>query len=204
VAHLRKPLAAAATLNTAIFLVEGAAGLESNSLSLLMDSVHNLSDEMALILLWLAFVLPVSLSRNLVRSANVFNSAGLIAVSALLFWQAVERFLHPVAVAGWIPMGVGAAAALANWGVARLLRDHTKGNAAIRLAYLHNLGDIQVSLAPVVSGLLVVATGSSVFDPLIAGTIALWLIASTLQEVLASGEELVWPEKVSCGHADEP
>src|SRR5438034_6028596 len=77
-AHYRKPLAAAAALNTAIFVVEAAAGFQADSLSLLMDSVHNLSDEMALILLCLAFVLPHGVSRHLLRSANVFNSVGLL------------------------------------------------------------------------------------------------------------------------------
>ena len=43
-AHYRKPLAAAAGLNTAIFVVEAVAGFQADSLSLLMDSVHNLSD----------------------------------------------------------------------------------------------------------------------------------------------------------------
>src|SRR6516164_2434011 len=72
-AHYRKPLAAAAALNTAIFVVEAVAGFKADSLSLIMDSVHNLSDEMALVFLYLAFVLPHGISRHLLRSANVFN-----------------------------------------------------------------------------------------------------------------------------------
>src|SRR5258706_603286 len=119
-AHFRKPLAAAVALNTAIFLVEGVAGVEAGSLSLIMDSVHNLSDEMALVFLYLAFVSREGLSRTLLRSANVFNSVGLILVSALLLWQAVERLLHPVAVPGIVPVVVGLGAAAGNWGVARV------------------------------------------------------------------------------------
>ena len=46
-AHYRRPLAAAAALNTAIFVVEAVAGFKADSLSLIMDSVHNLSDERA-------------------------------------------------------------------------------------------------------------------------------------------------------------
>jgi Co/Zn/Cd efflux system component len=48
-AHYRKPLAAAVGLNTAIIVGEAVAGWHANSLSLLMDSLHNLSDEMALV-----------------------------------------------------------------------------------------------------------------------------------------------------------
>ena len=94
-AHYRRPLAAAAALNTAIFLVEAVAGFKADSLSLIMDSVHNLSDEMALVFLYLAFVLPHGVSRHLLRTANVFNSVGLLLVSGLLLWQAAERILHP-------------------------------------------------------------------------------------------------------------
>src|SRR6266508_3870542 len=97
-AHYRKPLAAAAALNTAIFVVEALAGFQADSLSLVMDSVHNLSDEMALVFLYLAFVLPDGISRHLLRSANVFNSVGLVLVCGLLLWQAGERILLPVPV----------------------------------------------------------------------------------------------------------
>jgi cobalt-zinc-cadmium efflux system protein len=87
--------------------------------------------------------------------------------------------------------------------VARLLRDPGRDNPAIRLAYIHNLGDVQVSLAPVVCGVLVMVTGKAWFDPLIAGGIALWIMGSTLREVALSREELIWPEKINCGHSEE-
>ena len=202
-AHYRKPLAAAVALNSAIFIVEAIAGLQAESLSLVMDSVHNFSDEMALVLLYLSFVLPLGISRNLLRSANLFNSVGLLAVSVVLLWQSVERVLHPVPVSGIVPIVVGLAAAAGNWGVARLLWRPSRNNAAIRLAYIHNLGDVFVSLAPVLAGILVTASGWSWFDPLVAGGIALWLIVSTLREVVGSHEELIWPEKISCGHSDD-
>ena len=201
-AHYRKPLAAAAALNTAIFVVEAVAGFQADSLSLLMDSVHNLSDEMALVFLYLAFVLPHGISRHLLRSANVFNSVGLVVVSGLLLWQAVERILHPVPVVGGVAIVAGLFAAAANWGVARLLLAPGRRNAAIRLAYIHNIGDVYVSLAPVAAGLLGTLTGYSIFDPVIAAGIAVWIIVSTVQEVFASGEELIWPEKIVCGHSD--
>jgi cobalt-zinc-cadmium efflux system protein len=75
-------------------------------------------------------------------------------------------------------------------------------NAAIRLAYIHNLGDVWVSLAPVSAGLLLILTGYSIFDPLIAGGVAVWIIASTAREVVGSHDELIWPEKLVCCHTD--
>ena len=202
-AHYRKPLAAAVALNTIIFIVEAVAGLQAQSLSLVMDSIHNFSDELALVFLLLAFVLSQGISRNLVRSANLFNSVGLVAVSALLVWQAVNRLLHPEVVLGLVPIVVGLGAAVGNWFVARLLRHAAQDNAAIRLAYIHNLGDVYASLAPVAAGILVTISGQSIFDPLVALLLALWFIISTVREVVSSHEELIWPEKVLCGHPDE-
>jgi hypothetical protein len=55
----------------------------------------------------------------------------------------------------------------------------------------------------VVAGLLIILTGFSIFDSIIAGGIAIWIIATTVWEVTGSREELIWPEKIVCGHADE-
>jgi len=86
--------------------------------------------------------------------------------------------------------------------VAQLLWKPSQNNAAIRLAYIHNIGDVWVSLAPVVAGVLLTLTGYSIFDPLMAGAVALWIIATTAREVFASRDELIWPEKIVCGHLD--
>jgi cobalt-zinc-cadmium efflux system protein len=201
-AHHRRAVATAVVLNTGIFVVEGLAGYQAGSLSLLMDAVHNFSDELALVALWLAFLVARGPSQTLIRGANIFNSVGLIAVSGLLLWQAIERFLNPVPVQGLVPIVVGLGAAAANYGVARLLLSPGEHNAAIRLAYIHNLGDVWVSLAPVVAGLLLVVTGYSFFDPLIAGAIAVWFIGSTAREVLVSHDELIWPERIVCCHTE--
>jgi Co/Zn/Cd efflux system component len=67
-AHHRRAVAAAAALNSGIFVIETVTGYQGGSLALLMDSVHNLSDEMGLVLLYLAFILPLGVSRNLLRS----------------------------------------------------------------------------------------------------------------------------------------
>ena len=194
-ADCRAPLAAAALLNAAIVALEAIAGLRAGSLSLQMDSVHNLSDELGLVLLFLAVLLPHGVSRNLFRTASVFNAAGLLLVSGLLLWHAIDRLMHPLPLSGVVPIVVGLCAAAGNWGVARLLRRASEDNAAIRLAYLHNVGDVLVSLGPVLAGVLVTVTGTAAFEPLVACVIAVWLVASTLRVVGASHEELLWPER---------
>ncbi|HVN40916.1 MAG TPA: cation diffusion facilitator family transporter [Myxococcota bacterium] len=201
-AHIRKPLAAAVAINTAVCAGEAVAGIRAGSLSLLTDAVHNSSDELALVCLLAAFISAVSLSRGLQRAANLLNSVGLAALSAVLIWQSLERLVQPRPVVGWIPIGVGALAALGNWGVARSLRDWRHHSAAIRLAYLHNVGDIYVSLAPILAGLLVSISGLPIFDPLMAIAIGLWLIGSTIVELRGSAESLLWPETATCPHEE--
>src|SRR6185369_12819963 len=104
------------------------------------------------------------------------------------------------AVPGIVPVVVGLIAAAANFGVARVLRDAAAEGAAIRLAYVHNLGDTLVSLAPVAAGGLTLLTGSSLADPIAALAIAGAIVVPTLRAVASSHQELVWPENVVCGH----
>ncbi len=199
-AHRRGPLVTALALNTGALVMEIGAGVPSKSLSLVMDGVHNLSDEAALASLVLAYSLRSGLSGRWIRAANAFNSIGLLAITAVLVVQALERFGNPQAVPGLVPIGVGLLAAAANFGVARALRDAAAEDAAIRLAYVHNLGDTLVSLAPVAAGLLMLITGSSLADPIAALAIAGAVVVPTLRAVLSSHEDLVWPENVTCGH----
>jgi FtsP/CotA-like multicopper oxidase with cupredoxin domain len=83
-------------------------------------------------------------------------------------------------VMGSVAIVVGLAAAAANWGVP----PPGWNNATMRLAYIHNIGDVYVSLAPVLAGVVVAVSGYSFFDPLIAGGIALWIIGA--------GEDHLW------------
>lgn len=102
---------------------------------------------------------------------------------------------------GFIPIAAGLIGAIGNWGVARVLREPSREDPAIRLAYVHNLVDVLVSLAPVGSGVLTIVFGSFLFDPLAALLIGAVIVTTTLRAVIGSHEELLWPENVSCGHS---
>jgi Co/Zn/Cd efflux system component len=121
-AHRRKPLVTALALNTGALVVEIGAGIPAKSLSLVTDGVHNISDEVALAFLVLAYSMRVGLSGRFLRSANLFNSLGLLAISAVLVWQVFESLHQPVTVVGIVPVIAGLTAAAANYGVARALR----------------------------------------------------------------------------------
>jgi cobalt-zinc-cadmium efflux system protein len=200
VAHFRRQLGAALLLNTAICGVEASAGAASHSLSLLVDGIHNCSDELALACLYAAFFLPGYLGRHSQRLANGLNSLGLIALSGVMIWQGAERLFHPAPVFALIPICTGLVAAVANYGVARLLRGPATENACARLAYLHNRADVLVSLAPVLAGAGVALSGRAQFDAVVALAAAVWLAATTAHEVRTSMDDLLWPEQITCGH----
>jgi Co/Zn/Cd efflux system component len=64
-------------------------------------------------------------SRHFQRWANLLNSAGLLAISAVLVWQALERVFHPQPLIGWLAGAAGVFGVLGNWAVALLLRIST-------------------------------------------------------------------------------
>lgn len=198
--HFRRAVGIAVALNTAIAAGEAFAGFRSGSLSLMLDAAHNLSDELALVCLFLAFFLSESMSRHSQRLANVLNSGGLIVLSAAILWQGGLRLAHPVPVSGSIAIACGLAAAAANLGVAMALREVARSNVTARLAYLHNLGDVWISLAPALSGLLVWLSGHSEADSIVALLMGTWLALSTTFEVKKSANELLWPTRLGCDH----
>ena len=100
------------------------------------------------------------------------------------------------------PALAGLLGVVGNWGVARALRRAAQRDAAIRLAYVHNLGDVLLSLAPVAAGLLILVSRRMIFDPLIALVLALAIAVTTVRELARGGEELLWPPTIVCGHGE--
>jgi len=199
-AHRRKPVAVAFFLNSLVTVVEIGGGIASNSLSLIVDGIHNVSDEAALLMLLLAYTLATGISRRFVLAANFFNSIGLGIVTAYMVVHALQRISTPTPVLGLVPVIAGVAGSVGNWGVAQALRATAKEDAAIRLSYVHNLGDTLLSLAPVAAGMLVLTFGRSIFDPIVAILIACFILTSTISPLAGAQQELIWPENIRCAH----
>ena len=151
----------------------------------------------------LAYTFRAGLSSRLLRTANLFNSIGLLAVSVFLVWRVIDRLSTPVPVLGVVPIVAGMLGAVGNWGVAQVLKAPSRDDVAIRLAYVHNLGDTLLSLAPVLAGALVLLTGRSWFDGMVALGIALVIVITTLRSIVPAHQELLWPTTVVCGHSNE-
>ena len=201
-AHIRRPLAAAAILNTAVFAVEAVAGARAHSLSLLMDSIHNFSDELALLCLLAAYAFAVSLSRGLQRIANLLNSVGLIALSIVVLWQAVDRLFDPRPVIGWVPATVGLLdVGRATGGRALPAPLATRGCRRIRLPTF-TTWTICTSLRSRGRRARRPAGRPASFDPRSrrSGASSIWLVASTAFELRRSGEDCSGRRAPICPH----
>jgi len=161
-------------LNLGFVVVEASYGLVSNSVALLADAGHNLSDVLGLLLAWGAAKLSkrepsalftFGLRRSSILSA-LFNAVFLLVAVGAIAFEAVQRLADPQPVAGATVMAVAAVGILVNGITAWLFARGSKRDLNIRGAYLHMAADAAVSAGVVVSGLLILQTGWLWLDPL--------------------------------------
>ena len=183
--NMRMGLAVA--LNVAFVLVEGGYGFISNSVALIADAGHNLSDVLGLLCAWGAMVLQrrppgakftYGLGRSSVLAALV-NAVLLLLACGAIAWEAAARLASPPAVAGGIVMIVAAVGIVLNGASAMLLHAGSHGDLNRRSAYIHMLGDAAVSAGVLVSGFIISLTGWNVLDPLVSLVIVATILLST-------------------------
>ncbi len=187
-AHSHSRLSAAVAVTLGYALVEALGGWWSGSLALLADAGHMASDGAALALAALAAWAarrPASErhSFGLGRTemfAALANSLVMLAVVALLAFEAVARLSQPQPVQGAAVSAVAAVGLALNLYVARLLSGGAR-NMNTRGALLHVLGDILGSVAALASGLVIAFTGWTPIDPLLSLFIAALLVVSSLR-----------------------
>lgn len=174
-------------LNTVYLIAEAIYGILGDSLALLADAGHNLSDVMALGAAWLAHTLgqraPSSrftygLKRTSILAA-LSNAVILLVVTGGIAWEAILRLFHPAPVAGLTVALVAAAGILVNGGTALLFLKGQKDDLNIRGAFLHMASDALASLAVVITGGLVMLTGLFWLDPTISLLISVLIVVAT-------------------------
>jgi cobalt-zinc-cadmium efflux system protein len=174
-------------LTAAFMVAELVGGLLSNSLALLADAGHMLTDVAALGLSVFAMRLarrPPSRKRTYgyVRFeilAALVNGATLLVIAGLIMWEAWERLREPTAIDGAIMLPVAVAGLVANVIGATLLHSHAHDNLNVRGAYLHVLGDLLGSVGAITAGIVVLATGWTPIDPIASVVIALLILLSS-------------------------
>jgi cobalt-zinc-cadmium efflux system protein len=170
--------------------VEAAAGWWSGSLALLSDAGHMVTDASALLIAALAGAIArrgpsprhsYGFGRAQLVAALV-NGLFMLAVVAAIIANAVSRFASPVAVRGEAVTAVASLGLLLNAIVARMLSRGGR-DLNVRAALLHVLGDLLGSVAALVSGITVWATGWFAVDPALSLLIALLITYSSLKLV---------------------
>jgi cobalt-zinc-cadmium efflux system protein len=175
-ADFGKAFAIGIGLNVAMVAVQAVFGVLGNSVALLADAGHNLSDVLALAAAWLATALarkpPTSrFSYGLKGSsilAALFNAVLLLVVMGGLSWEAIRRLFDPEPVAAKTVIAVAALAVVLNGATAWLFAAGARGDLNIRGAFLHMAADAAVSAGVVVAGLVILLTGWLWLDPLVS------------------------------------
>ncbi|KAB7785875.1 cation diffusion facilitator family transporter [Methylorubrum populi] len=174
-------------LNLGFVGVEALYGWLSNSMALVADAGHNLSDVLGLVAAWIAAVLvkraPTARFTYGLRGSSIlaalFNAVLLLVATGGIIVEAVQRLLEPAPVAGTTVMIVAGIGILINGFTAWLFASGAQGDINIRGAYLHMMADAAVSVGVVLAGLVILATGFDWIDPLVSLAIAVLIIVAT-------------------------
>jgi cobalt-zinc-cadmium efflux system protein len=171
-------------LNGFITLVEIVGGILSNSLALISDAIHNLSDTLALILAWVANKVgerepdakrTFGYKRFEILSAFI-NASVLTAISLFLIYEAILRFLHPEPVKSAIMFIIAVIGLLANFISVLFLHRDSKQSLNVKAAYLHLLGDTLSSVAVTGGAIIIYFSGVLWIDPLLTFIISIVII----------------------------
>ena len=173
-ASFGKAFAIGIGLNAAFVVIEAGYGIASNSVALLADAGHNLSDVLGLAVAWAAAILskrpPSKRYTYGLRGSSIlaalFNAAFLLVAVGAIGWESVLRFFDPQPVAGTTIMVVAAVGIVVNGITAWLFASGRKGDLNIRGAYLHMAADAAVSAGVVMAGFVILFTGWLWLDPL--------------------------------------
>lgn len=154
-------------LNVSYALVEVVAGFRLNSLSLVADAGHNLSDVLGLLLAWAAVWLSrrkpsarhsYGLGRSSILAA-LANAMLLMIAIVVIVWESALRFAHPQAIATEPVVWIASIGIAVNAFTAWLFMRGSKTDLNVRGAYLHMVADAAVSLGVVISALVMAVTG---------------------------------------------
>jgi len=174
-------------LNVGFIIVETVFGFMADSLALLADAGHNLSDVLGLLIAWGASYMvkrrPTERHTYGWRKSSILaalmNAIILMAAIGAIAWEAIRRFDNPAPVGGQTIMIVAAIGVVINTITALLFISGRKHDLNIRGAFLHMTADAGVSAGVVVAGLIILTSGWMWVDPLVSLVIAVIILIGT-------------------------
>lgn len=163
-------------LTLAFVVIEAGAGIFANSLALLTDAAHNLTDVIALGLTWFAVRItaqPANAQKTYgYHRAGILvallNSTTLVLISLGIFYEAYRRFMSPPEVQSSILVGVGLIAVVINLVTALLVHRGSQHDLNLRSAFVHLMGDVLSTVGAVIAGVIIFFTGANWLDPFVS------------------------------------
>ncbi len=168
-------------LNGMITVAEIAGGIVSNSLALVSDAIHNLSDTLALMLAWAANRVgerkpdarrTFGYKRFEILSAFI-NAALLTGISLYLIYESAVRFLHPEPVKPGLMLVIAIVGLAGNLCSMLFLHHDSEHSLNVKAAYVHLLGDTISSVAVIAGAVFIYYTGMAWIDPLLTVVISI-------------------------------
>lgn len=174
----------ATLLNLVITLVEVAGGILSNSLALLSDALHNLSDTFATFIAYVATRVGKRKAntrktfgyRRIEILAALLNAVILIVICIFLFKEAYERIQEPQEIKSLIVIIVAMVGLGANVLAVALLHRDSKKNINVKAAYVHLIGDSLSSVVVILAAVSIQLFGIYWVDPVVTIVIGVYLI----------------------------
>ena len=174
-------------LTAVVFVVQFVGGIAANSLALLADAGHNLTDVagIGLALLAISFAArPPSVARTfgflrLEILAAVINAVLLFGVAAYVLVEAWRRLSEPPEVSSGLMLGIALIGLAANAVSLYVLRDAQRDSLNMRGAYLEVLGDLAGSVAVIVAAIVIALTGWTAADAVASALIGVLILPRT-------------------------
>lgn len=173
---------------TLYMLVEAVGGIATNSLALLSDAGHMLSDAISLAIALIAFKLSERAAtatktygyKRFEIIAAVVNGVTLISIALFIFYEAIQRFANPPAVATTGMLIISSIGLLINILVAFIMMRgaDTKENLNMRGAFLHVISDMLGSVGAIIAALCIMFFGWGFADPLASIIVAILVLRS--------------------------
>jgi cobalt-zinc-cadmium efflux system protein len=194
-----RPLKITLLLVLVIMVAEVIGGLLSNSLALLSDAGHMLTDALALGLSLFAMNLarrPATPTRTYgfhraEIMAALVNGTVLVLVSVFIFYEAYRRFNTLPAVKSPLMLAVAVIGLVANLISMFLLKRGSRKSINIKAAFWHIIGDTLSSVGVIIAGVIIYFTGWYIADPILAVVIGIVILWGAVRIVKESGDILM-------------
>jgi cobalt-zinc-cadmium efflux system protein len=195
----QRELLIATAITATVMVAEFVGGLLTNSLALLSDAAHMLTDVLALLLSVVAFRFSTKpptkkttfgFYRLEIFAAQI-NGGVLVFLSLFIFYEAYHRLIEPEPIKSLLMMIVAGVGLLANIISATILHKSSKKNINVKASFLHIMGDLLSSVGVIIGGAIIHFTGWYIIDPILSVMIGLIILKGAYGVVMETANVLL-------------